>query len=171
MRRIREGNFWRDSLNSMNRDMEKKGIVLRELRCRTAAELPAPELPDCRRSFSGSPAALAVYCGVLRALNYRQSFPASPAGVLRELNSLSGVDGGSPAAQLQEYNPFLLLVPSSGLPAKLRQSSSYGGAAGSEMDCTPGAELPPSSPHWSCSSAGPQNLSHALIGGEWGSRR
>ncbi|CAL8335917.1 unnamed protein product [Boreogadus saida] len=27
------------------RDMEKKRIVLRELSCRTASELPAPELP------------------------------------------------------------------------------------------------------------------------------
>ena len=32
----------------MNRDMEEKGIVLRELSCRTAAELPPPELPDGR---------------------------------------------------------------------------------------------------------------------------
>ncbi|CAL8310510.1 unnamed protein product [Boreogadus saida] len=38
----------------MNRDMEKKGIVLRELRCRTAAELPAPELLDCRRCTPGA---------------------------------------------------------------------------------------------------------------------
>ena len=29
----------------MNRDMEEKGIVLRELSCRTASELPAQELP------------------------------------------------------------------------------------------------------------------------------
>ena len=59
--------------------MEEKGIVLPELSCRTAAELPPP---DCRRSFgsslaavkavrpppklrrqSGSPAAPAVYSG------------------------------------------------------------------------------------------------------------
>jgi hypothetical protein len=38
----------------MNRDMEEKGIVLRELKCRTAAELPAPELPDCQRSFGST---------------------------------------------------------------------------------------------------------------------
>ncbi|CAL8395281.1 unnamed protein product [Boreogadus saida] len=47
----------------MNRDMEEKGILLRVLSCRTVAELPAPELPDCRRappagpvSFGGSSA-------------------------------------------------------------------------------------------------------------------
>ena len=39
-------NFGIDSLKSMNRDMENKRIVLRELSCRTASELPAPELPD-----------------------------------------------------------------------------------------------------------------------------
>ncbi|CAL8371268.1 unnamed protein product [Boreogadus saida] len=44
----------------MNRDMEKKGIVPQELSWRTAAKLPALELPDCRRSFSGSPAASAA---------------------------------------------------------------------------------------------------------------
>ncbi|CAL8340547.1 unnamed protein product [Boreogadus saida] len=36
--------------------MEEKGIVLRELSCRTAAELPPPELLDCHRSFGVSPA-------------------------------------------------------------------------------------------------------------------
>ena len=41
-----ERNFGFDSLKSMNRDMEEKGIVLRELSCRTAAELPTPDLPD-----------------------------------------------------------------------------------------------------------------------------
>ena len=30
----------------MNRDMEEKGIVLRELSCWTASQLPAPKLPD-----------------------------------------------------------------------------------------------------------------------------
>ena len=39
-------NFGIDSLKSMNRDMEKKRIVLRELSCRTASELPVPKLPD-----------------------------------------------------------------------------------------------------------------------------
>ena len=29
----------------LNRDTEEKGIVLRELSCQTAAELPPPELP------------------------------------------------------------------------------------------------------------------------------
>ena len=51
-------NFGIDSLKSMNRDMEKKRIVLRELSCRTASELPAPELPAGR-----SPAAPEVYSG------------------------------------------------------------------------------------------------------------
>ncbi|CAL8358382.1 unnamed protein product [Boreogadus saida] len=38
--------------------------------------------------------------------------------------------------------------------------------SGRERDCTPGAAgLPLSSPGRSCSSAGPQNLSYALIGG------
>ncbi|CAL8333908.1 unnamed protein product [Boreogadus saida] len=43
-------NVGLDSLMSMNRDMEEKGIVLRELSCRTAAELPAQELSDYHRS-------------------------------------------------------------------------------------------------------------------------
>ena len=57
-------NFGIDSLKSMNRDMEKKRIVLRELSCRTASELPAPELPAAVRPQSGS---------VLRELNWRRS--------------------------------------------------------------------------------------------------
>ncbi|CAL8341455.1 unnamed protein product [Boreogadus saida] len=47
----------------MNRDMEEKGIVLRELSCRTAAELPAPELPDCRRQSCSAAGSPAVYSG------------------------------------------------------------------------------------------------------------
>ncbi|CAL8336539.1 unnamed protein product [Boreogadus saida] len=53
--------------------MEEKGIVLPELSCRTAPELPPP---DCRR-ISG---------GVLRELKCRRSLPAAPVGVLQELN-------------------------------------------------------------------------------------
>ncbi|CAL8335997.1 unnamed protein product [Boreogadus saida] len=34
--------------------MEKNGIMLTELSCRTAAELPPPELPKLRRQSSGS---------------------------------------------------------------------------------------------------------------------
>ena len=59
----------------MNRDMEKKGIVLRELSCRTASELPAPKLPDYSpstveaiRPQSGSSG------GVLRELNWCRSW-------------------------------------------------------------------------------------------------
>ena len=40
-----ERNFGLDSLKSMNRDMEEKGIVLPDLSCRAAAaEFPPPEL-------------------------------------------------------------------------------------------------------------------------------
>ena len=49
-------NFGLDSLKSMNRDMEEKGILLRELSCRTASELPTPELPYCRRAPPAGPA-------------------------------------------------------------------------------------------------------------------
>ena len=76
--------------------MEEKGIVLQELSCRTAAKLPPP---DCRRSFSGSMAAVKAVkavrppsklrqqsASVLRELNCGRSFSAAPAGVLRELN-------------------------------------------------------------------------------------
>ena len=45
-----ERNFGLDSLKSiLNRDIEEKGIVLPELSCRTATELPLLELPDCRQ--------------------------------------------------------------------------------------------------------------------------
>ena len=65
-----ERNFGLDSLKSMNRDMEEKGIVLREMSCRTAAALPAPELPatvEAGRPQSGSSG------GVLREQNWRRS--------------------------------------------------------------------------------------------------
>ena len=60
-------NFGLDSLKSMNRDMEKKRIALRELSCRTASELLASELPaavEAARPQSG---------GVLRELKWRRS--------------------------------------------------------------------------------------------------
>ena len=63
-------NFGIDSLKSMNRDMEEKGIVLRELSCRTASELPAQELPaavEAVRPLSGSSG------GVPGELNWRRS--------------------------------------------------------------------------------------------------
>ena len=63
-------NFGIDSLKSMNRDMEKKGILLRELSCRTASELPAPKVPDY------SPAAVEAV----------RPQSGSSGGVLRELN-------------------------------------------------------------------------------------
>ena len=57
-------------MKSMKRDMEKKRIVLRDLSCRNASKLPAPELlaPDeAVRPQSGSSG------GVLRELNWRRS--------------------------------------------------------------------------------------------------
>ncbi|CAL8395069.1 unnamed protein product [Boreogadus saida] len=69
---------------SMNRDMEKKRIVLWELSCRTASELPAPELPaavEAVRLQSGSSG------GVLRELNWRRSYVAAPADEQLRLGS------------------------------------------------------------------------------------
>ncbi|CAL8372699.1 unnamed protein product [Boreogadus saida] len=140
-------NFGRDSLKSMNRGIGGKRD------CTPGAELPvcrrAPragaaglpsELPAARRrSFSG---------GVLLELNCRQSFAAAPAGVLRELKSPAGVarrQSGSSAPGVQSRREKEIVLPEAG------------------------AELPPSSPRRSCSSAGPQNRSYALIGGELGS--
>ena len=63
-------NFGIDSLKSMNRDMEKKRIVFRELSCLTASELPAPELPatvEALQPQSGHSG------GVLRELIWHQS--------------------------------------------------------------------------------------------------
>ncbi|CAL8324647.1 unnamed protein product [Boreogadus saida] len=74
-------NFGLDTLKTMlNHDMEEKGIVLRELSCRTAAEASAAvRLPEytrrsCRRVYSGS-----WTPGVHP--------PELPAGVLRPLSS------------------------------------------------------------------------------------
>ena len=163
----------------MNRDMKEKGIVLRKLSNRTAAELPSPEQPDCRQRRSSWTAAEALASvrppskpsgsgssgGVLRELNCHRCFPGAPAGVLRELKSLPVVawrQSGSSAPGVQSLSPPCLLAA----PAERARRQS-----GRERDCTPGAELPPSSPCRSCLSTGPQNLSNALIGGEWGSGR
>ncbi|CAL8274424.1 unnamed protein product [Boreogadus saida] len=78
------------TLKSMNRDMDEKGIALRELSCRTAAELPAPELPDCGRSFGGTAGSAGLP-------------PSKLFGCHRSF-------GGCPAAQLRDYKPFLLHV-------------------------------------------------------------
>ncbi|CAL8260848.1 unnamed protein product [Boreogadus saida] len=98
----------------MNRDMEKKRIVLRELSCRTASQLPVPELPA---------AVVAV----------RPQSGRSPA---------------VQAAQLREYNPFLLHVSSTRLPFG---GSSCGlslapekGIVLPELSCRASAEFPPS---------------------------
>ncbi|CAL8298997.1 unnamed protein product [Boreogadus saida] len=88
---------------------------------------PGAELPDCRRatpgrSFGGSPAAPA---GVLRELNCRRSWQ------LRR-----GELCGSPAAQLPEYNPFLLHVAVHGLQrvkARKLQESANGNNPFSSM--------------------------------------
>ena len=68
-----ERNFGIDSLKSMNRDMEKKRIVLRELSCRTASELPAPELPaaaEAVRPQSGSSGGAAQASVAVRKLRH-----------------------------------------------------------------------------------------------------
>ncbi|CAL8350549.1 unnamed protein product [Boreogadus saida] len=86
-----ERNFGLDSLKSMKRDMEEKGIALRELSCRTAAKSAAR--PSGRRqSFDGSPAAPAGGarrqsgrerdCSLLPELSCRR---VPPAGAARSL--------------------------------------------------------------------------------------
>ena len=47
MKEFGQRNFGLDSLKSMNRNMEEKGMVLRELSWRTAAELP---VQSCRNA-------------------------------------------------------------------------------------------------------------------------
>ena len=108
--------------------MEKNGIVLLELSCRTAAELPPPDLtapgghpPEQLESFGGSSAP-----GVHRRAEYTAGRSTPPGGVHRRADGFNGGRtvvrqlrrgelGGSPAAQLPEYNPFLLHVPVLGL--------------------------------------------------------
>ena len=113
----------------LNREMEEKGIVLRELSCRTAAELPAPVLPACRRAPPAGPASFGVSSapGVhppelpesfggrsapgVHCRSCRNAAEASAA--VRQLRR--GELGGSSAFQLPEYNPFLLHVAVHGL--------------------------------------------------------
>ena len=86
---------------SLGAELQEKGIALPELSCRTAAELPPPDFsapgrhpPEQPGSFGGS-SAPGVQCRVRRQ---------------------SGSSGGwSSAAQLPEYNPFLLHVGVLGL--------------------------------------------------------
>ncbi|CAL8388436.1 unnamed protein product [Boreogadus saida] len=107
----------KDSMKSMNRDMEEKGIVLRELRCRTAAEASAMfKASAAIRPPSSRPAAAKALSAV------RQLCSAA----IRQLSSGSTI-------------PFFSMTP----PDCRR---SFGGAARRERDCTPGAELPRSSP-------------------------
>ena len=161
-----ERNFGLDFLKSMNRDMEEKGIVFWELSCRTAAELPAPELPDCRQAPPRR-------TSQLRRQFSSRSTPAGAAGKLRrQFSSRStlpelpdGFDGvvarrqsGSTAPGVQSLSPPCLLLRTATRLLSPKQSSR-------ERDCTHGAELPPNSPRRNCSYAGPQNLSYALIGG------
>ena len=92
--------------------MEKKGIVLPELSCRAAAELPPPDfsapggpLPEQPESFGGSSAP-----GVYRSCRTVSGRTASTAARLQlKLRRQTGSSGGAgnSASQLPEYNPFL----------------------------------------------------------------
>ena len=62
-------------------DIEEKGIVLPELSCWTAAELPPPELPDCRQSFGMSATAVQSLsppyrCSIWNSESHQSSFPS-----------------------------------------------------------------------------------------------
>ncbi|CAL8261196.1 unnamed protein product, partial [Gadus morhua 'NCC'] len=61
-----------------------------------------------------------------------QSLPLYPADEQLRRGEL----GGSPAAQLREYHPFLCRTAAEASPAVRRRRH------GGERDCTPGAELP-----------------------------
>ncbi|CAL8372658.1 unnamed protein product [Boreogadus saida] len=74
----------------MNCDMEEKGIVLRELSCRTAAELPAPELPDCCRSCP-PPKPFGRYGASAAVRQFRRCTPGAEMPP-----KLSGCSGGCP---------------------------------------------------------------------------
>ena len=94
--------------------MEEKRIVLPELSCRTAPELPLPAAveavrpPAVRRCTPGAE---------LRPKLSGCSGGCAPGAELPpKLAGPAGVGlGGSPAAQLLEYNPFLLHVAVHGL--------------------------------------------------------
>ncbi|CAL8370756.1 unnamed protein product [Boreogadus saida] len=122
-----ERNFGLDSLKAMNRDMEEKGIALRELSCRTAAKLPAPDLPA---------SAAVVFWSTL-------------AGAAGKLRPQSGGDSSVAFRQLSSGStiPFFSMSP----PADCCRSfggnpaAPMGGAwrqSGRERDCTPGAARP-----------------------------
>ncbi|CAL8360933.1 unnamed protein product [Boreogadus saida] len=107
----------------MNRDMEEKGILLRELSCRAAAELPAPDLPGLaavqlpeytRRSSRKASVAVQL-----------PEYTAGAAGLPLKPRRQSG--GGSSAAvpQLSSGSrslspPCLLLRNSAKAPAAIR---------------------------------------------------
>ena len=162
--------------------MEEKGIVLPELSFRTAAQLPLPELPgllelpDCRTAarasaavrhirrgeLGGSPAALAekwivlpeLSCRVAAELplpelpDCRRSSPTLTAGLAPELRRQSDSSAGLPARQSHGKLTNKTSIFVSNIPASECANISA-----------------------QCSSAGPQNLSYALIGGGWGNGR
>ena len=105
--------------------LAEKWIVLPELSCRAAAELPLPELPDCRRSS-----------------------PTLTAGLAPELRRQSDSSAGLPARQSHGKLTNKTSIFVSNIPASECANISA-----------------------QCSSAGPQNLSYALIGGGWGNGR
>ena len=128
-------NFGLDYLKSiLNRDMEEKGIVLRELSCRTAAELPAQELSDFR---------LASAPGV-HVPERPESFgggrtASTAAGLPPKLRQ-----PGSPEAPLREYNlypPYLLLRQLR--QGKLGGSPAEKGIVLPELSCRASVEFPP----------------------------
>ncbi|CAL8335985.1 unnamed protein product [Boreogadus saida] len=110
----------------MNGDMEAKGIVLRELSCRTAAELPPPELR----------ASAAVQLPEYTAGAAELPLAEAPAGGARQRSSPRR---GGAAGKLRRQFSSRSTPP--GLPNCLWRKPRRG-ELGKERDCTPGAELP-----------------------------
>ena len=86
--------------------MEEKGIVLLELSCRTAAELPPPD-------FSAAPEDTLRSSWKASAAFQPPEYAAGAAGLPPKLRRQSG--SSSAAAQLPEYNPFVPHVAVHGL--------------------------------------------------------
>ncbi|CAL8361436.1 unnamed protein product [Boreogadus saida] len=140
--------------------MEEKGIVLRELGCRTAAELPPPELPDCRRATptgappTGAPPTGAPPTGApgVPPLDLQQESGGGSSSAVRQLSSRSTIPFSSMSPPPDCFGDS----PAAPAGGARRQSTSSGGEGIvlPELSCRAAAELPPPEllVHWSTKS-------------------
>ncbi|CAL8338257.1 unnamed protein product [Boreogadus saida] len=142
----------------MNRDMEEKEIVVRELRCRTAAELRTPQLPSGHRRASAA-------VQQLRRCTLGAELPPKLSGCSSRCPPGAEKSGGGSWAAVRQLSPgstipFFCMSP----PPDCRGSSP---AAPAVPPAEKGIVLPELSCRRVSSAGAARPLVHKVLVGKW----